>query len=1381
MLNYAAKLAILVLGLFALLLPAGGEGREFLSYNSISSANIATFNPANPVELKWHSLELVPPQDASSLTQDVTFVFDGVRKTVRCDGSLQTIINTYPEIPVTLKCTLGPPDPNGVVSLLNVEITINDQATYQNYWPDAPGSVDPQLGSEYCRAYTSDGICEFLVSCQTRYCRDEVSLGSPGSPGDTQITDWGYTASGCCSLDLPLCSSSSYYSYTSCGRIDYWWCEESNWHAGCYSDSARCYSYEACTTTYRCNLDGRTYAQLPECEASCGSGESCLDAPFAYCETDSSGAQACKRQVLNQNSSLLISRGVPPGTWIVYSRTTASLSLGVGTAEVDYPEGYFCVYDMDGSGEIDQSEISACINVDDTYLCLLDLVECQPTYSEPICPPGGSLNASRDVCEAQPQINCPSGFTYSRDLDKCVADPSCPSGGSFNPAQDRCEIRLSSGWCPQNYWWNDALKACVRSPVCPEGGYYDPQKDYCVHEIIYSCPSGFSFDQSERVCWAYPSCPSGFTYNSTYDLCVKDPTWTCPSGMTYDSSRHICKASPSCPGSGTYNTNLDRCTVLPSYTCPSGYTKDSNRQDLCYASPVCPSGFTFSGTHDLCLKQAVPTCPSGYTYNSSTGKCERSPVCPSGSTYNPFRNRCEANPSCPSGGTFDYSLGKCRADDDWRCSANNQIYEEKNQCVSSCSQTGTCTAQQSCTAKYCRDPFRYHDLAGVKWIYIGYETGCCASLELADEYPCYCDLDEDGKYKCSRDCPLDWDGVYRCPETCYLYVFDSTPISELAWYCCGRHEMYEVCGSYCTHLPECPQNVQKTECGTIKYDSCSISQWHYYCSEESAKCYSYQDCTTTGWTCSLNGQTYSDQSQCEAACGAQGTCSIVCPSGYSAQNDMCVANPSCPSGFTYSGGFCIANPSCPNGGTLNTATDKCELTPTPSCPSGSRYDSVLQMCVANPSCPSPGSYNSSTNRCEVVVSPTCPSSYTYNSSTGFCEASAVCPSSSSLNPSTDLCEAAPQPQCPSGSSWSSSIGKCVASPICSQGYLDPAQDRCEVVPTSQCLPGYSLSGNECRAQASCPYGTLNTQYDFCVVPGGSLCPSPYTWNGELCISNPVCSPPSVYLAEVDLCVVGDIHLCPDQYAYNPISRMCEAYPVCPSGSYDPEKDMCYQGNTTCPYGPDYPCIPYQDTTVCSAIPCVTGEDVEDLDDSTEGANDPQNDGQWTEEGECLGTIYIFSGKDMRCRLPGIETGWFNCCDGGDTWFGLGKCKGTEQALAVLKKRGLCHKVGTYCSKKILGACVQKKATYCCFNSKLARIVHEQGRPQLQSFAGDLWGRPKSPRCRGFTAQEFQMLDFDRIDLSEWFGDIQVRTQVEIANEIQQRLGDYMQNLQGGGQ
>ncbi len=1333
MLNYAAKLIFVLLGLVFLSLE--GKARDFISYNSVNSVNIATFNPKNPTELKWHSLELVPPQNGASLVQDVTFVFDGVRKTVTCNGSPQTIINTYPEIPVTLKCTLGEPDPNGIINSVRVEITINDQGTYQSFWPDAPGSVDPQLGSEYCRAYTNDGICEFLVDCQTKYCREEVILAGPYYNWDTQITDWGYTTSGCCSLDLPICSSSSYYNYTSCGRINYWWCEESNWHYGCYDDSASCYSYQDCTTTYRCDLNGRTYTQLPECEASCRSEESCLDAPFTYCETDSNGVQACKRQVLNQNNSLLISRGVPPGTWIVYSRTTASLTLSFDTFRDAYPEGYFCVYDLNGDGEINESEIALCVNVSGTYLCPFGLVDCQPTYSNPICPSGGTLNTSRDLCEAQPQISCPSGFTYSKDLDRCVANPSCPSGGTLNTAQDRCEIRLSSGWCPQNYWWDDNLKACVRSPVCPEGGYYDPQKDYCVHQIIYSCPSGFNFDQNEKVCWVLPSCPTGFTYNSTYDLCVKDPTWTCPSGMTYDSSRHICKASPSCPGSGTYNTNLDRCTVLPTYTCPSGYTKDSNRQDLCWANPVCPSDFSFSGTYDLCLKQAVPTCPSGYTYNSSTGKCERSPDCPSGSSYNPSTNRCEVAPSCPSGGAFDPSLGKCRADDDWKCSINNQVYEEKNQCTSSCSQTGSCTLQQSCTTKYCRDPFRFHDLYWERAsISILSESGCC----------------------------------------------NPNLSSELSTFCCEFVE-YQGCTAYCTHLPECPRNVQKVECGTMRYRSCSESEWHAMCTKEYAKCYSYQKCTTTGWECSLNGQTYSTQSQCEAACVAQGTCSIVCPSGYSAQNEMCVANPSCPSGFTYSGGVCIANPSCPNGGTLNTTTDKCELTPTPSCPSGSTYDPVIGMCTAVPSCPSPGSYNSSTNRCEVVISPTCPSPYVYSSSTGFCEASAVCPSSSSLNSSTDLCEAAPQPQCPSGSSWSSSVGKCVTSPICSQGSLDSAQDRCELTPTSQCLPGYSLSGNECKTQASCPYGTLNTQYDFCVVPGSTLCPSPYTWNGELCVTNPVCPSSSVYSSQVDLCVVNPNYLCPNQYSYNPISRLCEAYPICQSGSYDPQKDMCYQGNTTCPYGPNYSCVSYQNRMVCSSVPCVTSQNVEDSDDSVEGANDPKNDGQWTQEGECLGTIYIFSGKDMRCRLPGVETGWFNCCDGGDTWFGMGRCKSTEEMLASLKKRGLCHKVGTYCSKKILGVCVQKKATYCCFNSKLARIVHEQGRPQLQSFVENLWGKPKSPRCRGFTAEEFQMLDFDRIDLSEWFGEIQVRSQAEIANEIQQRVGNYMQNLQGGGQ
>ncbi|MBW1675427.1 MAG: conjugal transfer protein TraN [Deltaproteobacteria bacterium] len=81
-----------------------------------------------------------------------------------------------------------------------------------------------------------------------------------------------------------------------------------------------------------------------------------------------------------------------------------------------------------------------------------------------------------------------------------------------------------------------------------------------------------------------------------------------------------------------------------------------------------------------------------------------------------------------------------------------------------------------------------------------------------------------------------------------------------------------------------------------------------------------------------------------------------------------------------------------------------------------------------------------------------------------------------------------------------------------------------------------------------------------------------------------------------------------------------------------------------------------------------------------------------------------------------------------------------------------------------------------FNSKLSRIVHEQGRPELE---GDIssWGGPESPNCRGFTPEEFQMLDFSRIDLSEWYGDIEVKAQDEIESEMEESIEGFYDKIQ----
>ena len=89
-------------------------------------------------------------------------------------------------------------------------------------------------------------------------------------------------------------------------------------------------------------------------------------------------------------------------------------------------------------------------------------------------------------------------------------------------------------------------------------------------------------------------------------------------------------------------------------------------------------------------------------------------------------------------------------------------------------------------------------------------------------------------------------------------------------------------------------------------------------------------------------------------------------------------------------------------------------------------------------------------------------------------------------------------------------------------------------------------------------------------------------------------------------------------------------------------------------------------------------------------------------------------------------------------------------MHVLREaRGLCHYVGSWCDKYAGSKCLEKKESWVCFNSKLARIIAEQGREQL----GLSWGTPRQPLTRGFTLAEFQSLDFSRMDLSAIVSDI----------------------------
>ena len=96
-----------------------------------------------------------------------------------------------------------------------------------------------------------------------------------------------------------------------------------------------------------------------------------------------------------------------------------------------------------------------------------------------------------------------------------------------------------------------------------------------------------------------------------------------------------------------------------------------------------------------------------------------------------------------------------------------------------------------------------------------------------------------------------------------------------------------------------------------------------------------------------------------------------------------------------------------------------------------------------------------------------------------------------------------------------------------------------------------------------------------------------------------------------------------------------------------------------------------------------------------------------------------------------------------------ECEQDEIITAFRRDAGLCHKVGSYCHTEALGACVEKRQTYCCYISKLARIINVEGRKQI----GKSYGKPENPDCSGFSVSELESLDFSKMDLSEFYEDI----------------------------
>lgn len=152
---------------------------------------------------------------------------------------------------------------------------------------------------------------------------------------------------------------------------------------------------------------------------------------------------------------------------------------------------------------------------------------------------------------------------------------------------------------------------------------------------------------------------------------------------------------------------------------------------------------------------------------------------------------------------------------------------------------------------------------------------------------------------------------------------------------------------------------------------------------------------------------------------------------------------------------------------------------------------------------------------------------------------------------------------------------------------------------------------------------------------------------------------------------------------------------------------------------------------------------------------------------------MFTGYVEKCSDDALS--FCDCCT--DSGWGkdihLESCSDEEKKLGKDKENKLTLKVGRYCAKETLGVCIEHKTSYCVFNSKLARLIQEQGRVKQLNIS---LGSGEHPNCRGISPEELQRIDFSKIDFSEFFEDLKAKQKLPDESKVNQRISERVKDM-----
>ncbi len=1044
------------------------------------------------------------------------------------------------------------------------------------------------------------------------------------------------------------------------------------------------------------------------------------------------------------------------------------------------------------------------------------------TTSAVICPINSVIDLDHDLCVAN--FSCPPNTTYKSTSNKCVndtsgalAEPICPAQLTLNTTTNRCDAdppcslqydsalkqcidAMTAAKCDADGIYDTITGMCKSAPTCPAntGQVYDSLSGKCVVTASAFCPTNGTFNRANNRCEAPQGCTTGSSEVTTDDMCLNTgPATTpptCPTGTSFDSSSNECLTNAQCVASTSLNASSNNCESAPS--CPTGTTYDSTT-NLCtvvppYTSASCAPGTTLDIPNGRCYK-ALPPCAWPSYYNAWMDKC----------VY-PDVNACGA-----ATGTYNtYSSFSCVA------TLTNYFY-----------QPIWYPAYGLCVSNVCANP----DLDGIALVIYSSTAYSCQAQWVSQPYDGYfmnyntaigpyCDIyannpltwptgygyalnPNDGYYRRAGyavfcQIPTTFNGSRdRCEvaPTCPIgYTFSTTATSQAS-----------ACVNYGTAPPICPSGTVFN--GTT--DRCEatptcISGTAYNSSLH--KCAVLPTCPTnftfngTSHTCestervcpldnSLPCQNYNSKKMCSQ---------LPCLSLSSASTTT-ILDPDSPTDSQTNDGTVDSNGDC-NGQLIIFAGKPEYCRPAGLSTFGSDCCSSAH----------PGKFsqeedcNTSLNDSVGSYKDTIDAYLTNDGSNINIEQRNAGYQQTSSPPNQTI------PVVDGGPSTDFSLRRSSDYPEPTLNYSSVTQGGLTTVTTTykSCLNAENEEPN-CENLCSGSFVSSATS-------------DPSMWNYQMrdkwltCLNKGMsqsdCTNSSPFnyieLTQTYGNYTNDVHL-----EYNSLDTFSAA--TVPIFNIDTNAGSCNvvgnYNNSNC----QFVCGTTQSGSdlmiTVSYVYIPSNEVIETVAQVTKGSSGTSAQVMQQVYNICqtysdLGQTYYTLGvkppqiiastsvaqnnvsKNMTALhvewMPQVDNVWDQVMLMVDVWLGkafnwlTSPCKTHELTTDTDRDAGKCHDVGSWCITDYFGYCTQRKTGYCCFGSKFARIIQEQGRPQIARFGADGgWGMASSPQCSGFTPEEFAMLDFSQMDMTEIFADIVEPIATDIANQVSSSINSYYNN------